>query len=521
MRKNTTIPSTTTEHLVRLIKSLTKAEKRSFKIYSQRVGGDNTALFIQLFDVLDKQTTYDEEGIFQKVPGIKRSQLSNLKRHLYRQILTSLRLIHIPKNIDIQIREQIDFARVLYNKGHYRQSLKLLDKVKAQARSHHQDALHLEIVEFEKLIESRHITRSIENRAGELALESEHRHQVVSNTTRLSNLALKLYSLFVKSGHVKNQHEALYVREFFKSNLPELNFDKLTFYERVYYCQCYCWYYYIVQNFPLYFKYTQKWVDQFEEYEGMKDKDPELYLRGLHNLLTSLFYSNQYGKFQQVLKQLEGFILHNADDFDTNLEVQAFSYLYTAKINKHYLEGSFTDGLFLVAELEQKLALFEDHLDPRRILIFYYKIACLYFGSGDNGRTIDHLNNIINYKAGTLVSDIQCYARILHLIAHFELGHFALLEYLVKSVYRFLAKMEDLNVVQREILYFLRKELRTNPAHLQHAFIQLKNKLGKLKDHPSERRSFLYLDIISWLESKIQNRPVQEVIREKFEKRRR
>ncbi|MFQ5447715.1 MAG: hypothetical protein ACE5FF_12350, partial [Saprospiraceae bacterium] len=127
----------------------------------------------------------------------------------------------------------------------------------------------------------------------------------------------------------------------------------------------------------------------------------------------------------------------------------------------------------------------------------------------------------INYKAGTLVSDIQCYARILHLIAHFELGHFALLEYLVKSVYRFLAKMEDLNVVQREILYFLRKELRTNPAHLQHAFIQLKNKLGKLKDHPSERRSFLYLDIISWLESKIQNRPVQEVIREKFEKRRR
>ncbi len=521
MRKSTTTPSTTTEYLVRLIKSLSKAEKRSFKLYAKRVGGKDTALFIQLFDVLDKQNFYDEEAIFQKVPGIKRSQLSNLKRHLYRQILTSLRLLHISKNTDIEIREQIDFARVLYNKGLYRQSLKLLDRVKTQARSHHQDALHLEIVEFEKLIESRHITRSIDTRAEELTLESEHRHQVVSNTTRLSNLALKLYSLFVKSSHVKNEHEALYVREFFRSNLPELNFDELTFYERVYYCQCFCWYYYIVQNFPLYFKYTQKWIDQFEVYEGMKERDPELYLRGLHNLLTALFYSNHYDRFRQVLKQLEGFILKNADDFDTNLEVQAFSYLYTAKINKHYLEGSFTVGLFLVTELEEKLNLYQSHLDTRRILIFYYKIACLYFGSGDNGRTIDYLNNIINYKAGALSGDIQCYARILHLIAHFELGHFALLEYLVKSVYRFLAKMEDLNVVQREILRFLRKELRSDPTHLRPAFIQLKSKLEKLQDHPSERRSFLYLDIISWLESKIQGRPVQDVIREKFEKRKR
>ena len=30
-----------------------------------------------------------------------------------------------------------------------------------------------------------------------------------------------------------------------------------------------------------------------------------------------------------------------------------------------------------------------------------------------------------------------------------------------------------------------------------------------------ERRSFLYLDILSWLESKIQNRSIAEIIKEK------
>lgn len=514
--------STTTDHLFRLIKSMSKAEKRSFKLYANRSGGGSEgALFVQLFDVLDKQLEYEEEGIFQKIPELKRSQLSNMKRHLYRQVLTSLRLLHISKNIDIEIREEIDFARVLYNKGLYQQSLKILDRIKAIAFESHQDLLHLEIVEFEKTIESRHITRAIENRAEMLTEESEKRHQVVSNATRLSNLALKMFSFYVKSGHVKNENEGRYVTEFFKSNLPNLDFDRLTFFEKTYYCQSYVWYYYILQNFPMHFRYTQKWVALFDEFPAMKTKDPELYMQGMNSLLTALFYTSHYDRFGQALKELETFIVRTADEFDTNLEVQAFIILYTAKINKHYLEGSFSEGLFLVPELVEKLQVYDDFLDQHRILVFYYKIACLYFGSGDNGRAIDYLNEIINFRAGSLVGDIQCYARILHLIAHFELGNYSLLEYLVKSVYRFLGKMEDLNVVQREILLFLRKEIRTDPKDMRRAFVKLKSKLEKLQDDPFERRSFLYLDIISWLECKMVGKTVQDIVKDKFEGRKR
>ena len=34
-------------------------------------------------------------------------------------------------NIDIQLHEQMDYARILYNKGLYLQSLKDLEKIKA------------------------------------------------------------------------------------------------------------------------------------------------------------------------------------------------------------------------------------------------------------------------------------------------------------------------------------------------------------------------------------------------------
>jgi len=37
-----------------------------------------------------------------------------------------------------------------------------------------------------------------------------------------------------------------------------------------------------------------------------------------------------------------------------------------------------------------------------------------------------------------------------------------------------------------------------------------------LADDPDERRSFLYFDIISWLDSKIEDKRVADVIRQKF-----
>jgi tetratricopeptide (TPR) repeat protein len=70
-------------------------------------------------------------------------------------------------------------------------------------------------------------------------------------------------------------------------------------------------------------------------------------------------------------------------------------------------------------------------MDRHRILVFYYKIASLYFGSGDFDKSIDYLNKIINWKVD-LRTDLQCYARLLHLIAHYELGNFDLLEYLIE-----------------------------------------------------------------------------------------
>jgi hypothetical protein len=66
------------------------------------------------------------------------------------------------------------------------------------------------------------------------------------------------------------------------------------------------------------------------------------------------------------------------------------------------------------------------------------------------------------------------------------------------------------------VFRFLRRVGRVAPAQLREEFISLKAKLEEIAARPFDRRPFLYFDIISWLESKISGRSVQDVMQQKF-----
>src|SRR5688500_917044 len=94
--------------LFQLIHSLEKAEKRHFKLYITRSSSNENLKVVQLFDVLDKMKDYDEKLVLKKLPEVKKEQLSNLKAHLYKQVLASLRLLNTSNSIDLQLNEQFD-----------------------------------------------------------------------------------------------------------------------------------------------------------------------------------------------------------------------------------------------------------------------------------------------------------------------------------------------------------------------------------------------------------------------------
>ena len=497
-----------------LVKSLSKSEKRQFKLYVGRLGVNTDAKFLALFNLLDKIKKYDEKIILES--GIvKKAQLSNLKAHLYKQILVSLRLNPVNQNIRVQIREQLDFATILYQKGLYKQSLKILDKAKSIAIDNEEKNIAYEIVELEKIIETQYITRSIPHRADELAVQAKELSAQNVMTSKLSNLSLQLYGLMLKVGYVRSDEDYVRVKEYFESHLPKYRIENLGFREKLWLYKAHLWYSFLVQDFLSSYRYASKWVDLFYEHEEQILLNPVFFLKGNHYLLESLFYVKYSSQFNQVLQQLE--ITLQKKDFPKNDNIASLAFLYinANKLNLHFLEGTFTKGLYLVKIIEYGINKHSDRIDAHHIMVLYYKIACLYFGIGDNKTCIQYLKKIISNKNLKMREDLMCFARVLSLVAHYEAGMDYHLEVQLKSTYKFLLKMNDLHAVQKEMIKFLRNLGNIYPNELRKEFQKLYTELKKYEDHPYEKRAFLYLDIISWLESHLENKPVAQIIREK------
>ncbi|MET3025942.1 hypothetical protein ABXT06_04640 [Flavobacterium sp. UW10123] len=497
-----------------LIKSLSKSEKRQFKIFASRLETSSNTKFIELFNILDKSEVYDEKLIL-KSGVIQKVQLSNLKSYLYKQILVSIRLNIPSQNIRYQLREQMDFAVILYNKGLYKQSLKILDKTKQQALENDEKYMAYEIVEFEKLIESQYITRSIQGRADELVIQAKELNYRNTISSKLSNLSLQLYGIMLKTGYVKSDEEYKYIDDYFNRHIAKLDESKFGFREKYWFYNANLWRSFLVQDFLASYKFAYKWVQLFYDNPNMIYLNPVFFLKGNHYFLESLYMLKYTSNFKKYLNLLEETIQDPKFPVNDNIASLSFLYIYNNKLNLHILEGTFAESEYLIPEILNKLKLHSEHLDEHHEMLFFYKIASIYFGNEKYNECINYLDKIINNKNLTMREDLMCFARLLSLIAHYELGKDYYLENHLKSTYKFLLKMNDLHEVQKEIIKFLRNLNNFYPADIKKEFKKMHTRFVELEKNTYEKRAFLYLDIISWLESKIENRKIADIIKEK------
>ncbi|WP_281233568.1 hypothetical protein [Flavobacterium gelatinilyticum] len=497
-----------------LIKSLSKSEKRQFKIFASRLETSSNTKFIELFNILDRSETYDEKLIL-KSGSIKKVQLSNLKSYLYKQILVSIRLNIPSQNIRYQLREQIDFAVILYNKGLYKQSLKILDKTKQQALENDEKYMAYEIVEFEKLIESQYITRSIQGRADELVVQAKELNYRNTISSKLSNLSLQLYGIMLKTGYVKSDEEYKYIDDYFNKHIAKLDESKFGFREKYWFYNANLWRSFLVQDFLASYKFAYKWVRLFYDNPNMIYLNPVFFLKGNHYFLESLYMLKYTSNFKRYLSLLEETIEDEKFPVNDNIASLSFLYVYNNKLNLHILEGTFEESEYLIPEILEKLKIHSEHLDEHHEMLFFYKFASIYFGNEKYNECINYLDKIINNKNLTMREDLLCFARLLSLIAHYELGKDYYLENHLKNTYKFLLKMNDLHEVQKEIIKFLRNLNNFYPADIKKEFKKMHTRFVELEKNTYEKRAFLYLDIISWLESKIENRKIADIIKEK------
>jgi hypothetical protein len=244
------------------------------------------------------------------------------------------------------------------------------------------------------------------------------------------------------------------------------------------------------------------------------------YIKGLHSLLNAHFTLRNYRAFDKVLNLFITYAQTEEAQKHDNFRTHTFIYINSARINGHLMKGSFAEGVKIVPEIESNINNYSLFVDQHRILLFNYKCAYLYFGNRNYEKAIDFLHRII-HGPGELRIDLQCYARLMHLLCHYELGNYDILDPLSKSVHRFFSKMKNLTLVEKAIFDFLHHSFGYPPKEIQARLEKFLGQIRHLEKSRFETRSFAYFDTISWAESKVSGKTLEAVISGKYKSSRR
>ncbi len=505
-------------HLFQLIKSLTKPEKRYFKLYSSRhtIGDKNN--YQILFDAIDKQSEYNEDAIkakFEKEAFIKKFSIA--KSRLYDAILRSLDAYHANSSIDAQLKRLLHCSEILYKKTLYSQSFKTLRSAKKLAYKYEKHTTLLEIFMWEKmLIEKDNYTEIDEENLKQIINDDRIALQKISHFNEYWNIKSRLFYILNKKGKARTQEELEEFKEIIDNTLLKSE-DKAQYYETKYlYYHIYSAYYFGIGDYSKSYKNLIKNVELIEDNIEMFKEEPNVYFSVLTNVI---YVGSQLKKYDEVFLYLnklrnlpEKMVIHNNEDLDIKL----FSSAYSIELTIHYLTGNFEKGIELVPIIEEGFRLYKNKINNVRKAYIFFNIAILYFGAQDYSNALKWINKLLNDVDIDKTEDIHCFAQILNLLIHIELNNKRLIPYALRSTYRYLTTRNRVYKFENIVISFINKILKIKDEEkLENAYTNLLSELKSLKKDNFEKTAFEYFDFISWAESKVKRKSFKEIIIEK------
>jgi len=495
---------------------MSKNEKGYFKLYASKHFRGKENISVKLFEAIDKQKTYNEGKIIRqmrKVPSAIR--FSKEKNYLYHLILKILRNFHANQSIDIQLMGLLQDVEILYNKALLRQCSKLLTKAKKIAYEHEKYLQILGIIKWEeKLYFSGKVIKSYEKpvlEEGEILNKIENTHEY----DRLLSMVLKLTK---GEGLLTSRNATDMLSTIIKHPLLNSEQQAYSYEAKSRYYHIFSLYFQAMGDLAQSYRICTKWVDLLESNTELINDDPLRYIASLNNLLLSMDRTVNQDEFLLTLEKLRTLPRKFPDANSESIRVILFLRYYGHRLAFFNHRGDFERTVAQIQELEAELLEYKGKLDKKHQLTLFLYIANAYFSLNDLSNAIKWLNKIINDPDTEARQDVHSFARILNLIVRYERGNKVLLKSLIQSTYRFLAKRNRLFRFESTVLEFFREELFKTSSHneLTIAFKKLRKELNKYLRDPSERKALEYFDFISWLESKIEGKPISAIILRKL-----
>lgn len=478
------------QDLFHLIQSMTKAEKRYFKLYASKHVEKGRSNSVKLFDAIEAQTEYDEAAIRRRFAKERFSrQLAVQKNYLYTLILRSLRAFHAGTSVGVRVAELLHAVEVLSDRGLYAQCSDLLARALQLARRHEEFALELRVLAYE-----RHIAYELGNDARRDAVSGDQQAVLrkLSNLVECDRLAHEVANAPV-AGDSEEQRRGMLECEFLADESRALSLRALV---RLHNARMN---HYIHAGDHVRCRAAAARILEVIERFGEIPPDLE------HHILLC-HYIPMYGALMagdlaviDVLLERLGRIRVRTQYAGAYHRILLHQFALIVELRR----GNFTAALALAPRVE---AILRDRAPGVRtfmILWMHAELARLYFAIGDLARSFQHTNSMLEVPTNEALPQSGVEARFHIVVLHLEQGNMANVEYAVHGARRFLARIHDMSAAGGLLLTYLRRLAGAASAHEVVAeterFLRVLERKGV---GVPELQRYMIVDVNAWIESR-------------------
>ncbi len=426
-----------THDLFDLVHSLTKSEKRFFKLQSSLQAGEKN--YVRIFDLLEKMDHYDEEFVKETFKGeLFLKHLPSEKNHLFKLILKSLRSFHGESSVRSLLKQALKNVDILHKKGLFEECKKELKRAKKLATSYEFFYYLFEIISWQKnLLEEDYENGEFSQSIDEIAEEEAQVLLQLQNLAQYQVIYGKVNAIFRSGGFTPSKVHEEMLTEILSSNL--LGEGSLAISIRSNCIRLYSLGFCSIaeNNIEKAAEYFTELVTLFEENEWLREDKAKRYLRSLGQLLTCRVLLNDRAGATDIYKMLES--LEDQEQFqDPDLVAFRFRILKQIQVEMALMFEQKIQSDELFASIQQT----KNVLSKEFEMMIHYRLALYEFSCGFHQRALRHVNEIINNSDKELRQDIYGHVRVLNILIHLCLGNTDLVEYALKSTIRFYTQRE-------------------------------------------------------------------------------
>jgi len=508
------MPKTPSTKLFNLIKSLSGSEKRYFKVFVSNRHSDKGSKYTRLFDAIEGQKELDEEALKKLIYAdgpIESRKYSELKSYLYDLILKSLHGYDEKTSIDFRLKSLLQNVRVLYKRSHYPECVEMLDKVKKLAYRYESFISVVEVLSWEKQVAyAQENIEFLDSQLGRIDKEEQDCLEQLRNISTYRNILYQLIISRRKDAVLRSELKVEKLNTIMRNPVLKNIEQAKSHRAKILYYRIYSNYNYSILAYKDFYQYSLQLVELMESRKDLLKEDVSGYIFAMTNLMLACGLLGKHSELENYLDFFKSIKVQTIDD-----ELRVFKLYNSLKFRLCIVSGEFEEGLTALKKHLKDAKKYDPQSFERGT--FYFQYFYIYFGIEDYEKALEALNQWLNLPRSVEREDLQSLARILNLIIHYEMDNSILLEYLIRSTYRFLKKRNRVFEFEKQILNFIQKAIKIqNKKELKKAFQNLKEDFEKLSEIPSEKVMLQYFDIISWVDSKILDQPFSEILKARF-----